>query len=714
MQQATESSKVLTLPLLPYEYTSTIDLLDNKFVVLTKKKNKNNFEKTNVISIPENTVSPISEILSKNLLPVSSIFYSILIASQTNCTIASNFYLLLKQYIASSFLNNPIINIKDIDRTDAKSTIFVYIPEDITNILTNTKVAYSVFLPLFDYLKNTYFTKDRIEYCSDNIHENIPDGTLLPPIIPIFNSTFYDYLQIFSFTFSFTSSTNKNKECVTTKLNVLGNKFSILSYNKTSTHTKITCITNPNLVDKLGNNTCYIKYNSINHILDKLGDVSVGTSTNSLLEVATSDTFFTKDPIEVSKILKQDIYDSILPKHIRTISTKKINLLVDLETVSIELPKVITTISNTTTFNRLLNTVVLADTDVNSQIRCKSFSKLTSSEKYNSILRRFNTLYVHCYDSIKANLDKIGLTSIVLKRNNKVNQSYPLVESTKVNRQESFFINNINNKRDLFQDIIKNLGIPLPDSLPSSTKILDEKDEKNYIDFEKTFYPPTGRKLFGDDMLLNNSFAIFQKYITNILPPLNFTCVHKDSDYQSLATKIITLKMYEFYIYSNTALNPLCFNQHNLKLVNSPNFPKISPITDSYIHPVRHTLDTIDEEFVLHCYFFYIPRTIALEIASKVSLDMINSYNFLPTSVNNSIPSTTVDTAASTTNATVTTPTTSADDITKELNNNNESIINGMGEFCTDTIKDLASIIDNYSKKLSLDNKGSNDISNKQ
>ena len=68
----------------------------------------------------------------------------------------------------------------------------------------------------------------------------------------------------------------------------------------------------------------------------------------------------------------------------------------------------------------------------------------------------------------------------------------------------------------------------------------------------------------------------------------------------------------------------------------------------------------------------------------------------------------------STTNTTATTPTTLADDTTKELNNNNESIINGMGTFCTDTIKDLASIIENHSKKLSLDNKGSNDISNKQ
>jgi hypothetical protein len=743
MQQPTKASRVLTLPLLPYDYTSTIEVVDNKFVVLTRKKDKNNFDKTNVIDIPESTVSPISKILSKNLLPISSMMYAFLTSQEIiKCHTANNFYVLLKRYLTSTFIDNPAINSNpynpkinfkniicnpmDLDKTNIKSTIFVYIPEDITNILSNTidnlsnssNELYPFFLPLFDYLKNTYFTKDRIEYCYDNIYQNISDGTLLPPIIPIFSSIFFDYLQNFSFTFTFTSSSNKNKEYVSTHLNVLHNKFSIISYNENpiidlkelySNNVKFTCITNPTIGHNLrGSNICYINYHSINDILDKLSNTNVAISTHSLLDFNTSDDFINKDYVLSTKILKQSADSSVLPGHKKYIYTKSIKLLVDLETVSIELPKVVPSISNSTTFNRLLNTVVIKDTVINSQIRCKSFSKLTSYEKHNSILKRFNTLYVHCYDSIKANLDKIGLTHTVLKRNNNVNQSYPLVESVKVNRQESFFINNDTNKRDLFEDLI--LGLQARSEHKSPQLDTQTINKENHINFEKIFYDSTGRRTFGEDVLLNNSYAIFQKYITNILPPLNFTCVHKDSDYQSLATKIITLKMYEFYIYSYTAFNLFCFNQRELKLVNSPDFPKISPVTDSNITTVRNPLGTIDEEITLHCYFFYIPRTIALDIASKVSLDMINSYNFLPITVHNSIPPITIGTATSTTNTTATTPTTLADDTTKELNNNNESIINGMGVFCTDTIKDLASIIENHSKKLSLDNKGSNDI----
>jgi hypothetical protein len=394
MQQLTKASRVLTLPLLPYDYTSTIEVVDNKFVVLTRKKNKNNFEKTNSIHIPESTVSPISKILSKNLLPISSTMYAFLTSKEIiKCHTANNFYLLLTQYLTSNFIVHPAINSNpynpkitfkniicnpmDLDRANIKSTIFVYIPEDITNILSNTKVASSVFLPLFDYLKNTYFTKDRIEYCYDNIHENISDGTLLPPIIPIFSSIFFDYLQNFSFSFTFTSSSNKNKEYVSTNLNVLHNKFSIISYNENpiiNLNAKFTCITNPTIGHDLrGNNHCYINYHSINDILDKLSNTNVATSTHSLLDFDTSDDFINKDHVTFTKILKQSVDSSVLPGHKKYISTKSIKLLVDLETVSIELPKVVPTISNCTTFNRLLNTVVIKDTVINSEIRCKSF-----------------------------------------------------------------------------------------------------------------------------------------------------------------------------------------------------------------------------------------------------------------------------------------------------------------------------------------------------
>lgn len=715
MQQVIDTSTHLTVPLPPYQYTSTIELFDNQFVILYKNLAKANFP--TAISIPKDTKGTISSILSKHLIPICSNNFSSIISYRPKCSYAYNFYQAFKMYIKNNY-NDPICNINDPHKDTPKSTIFVYINKDSLSKVSNIDIAYSTLLPLFKHLNKTYFNQDI------NKHDNPNLFVSLPPIIPVFESNFYDYLENFSFSFSLSS--DNEKECITTKVNITDNLFSITCHNLRLD--KMTSITKPDLyyTPNKTHNT-YIKYDSIADILDKLNNNNIYTPTDCL-SIESGKSFYAKDSTTANRIIRQNLHNSSSSLS-KTLSIKQTKLIGDLEVVSVEFPRVVCTISSTTAFNRLLNTVFVDNKEVNSQIKCKSFTKLTSPQKYTSVLDRFNVLYAYCYDSIKANLDRIGLTTRVLKANNGITQSYPLVETSKVNNQESSFMNLNKIKRDLLQDLIKKLcslrlSADQKSMEPGKLTELDSRDSLSFlnllnkqgnINFETILYDSNGkRKLSSDYFLLNNAYGIFQKYLTNILPSLNFTCVHKDFQYQWLATKIITLYLYHLYIYAHTAIGPYCSDQPDLKLVNHPDYPKVSPSTISSITPVKHLLATLNEEFPICCYFFYVPRSIALDIASSVPLDMINSYNF-PSAIVDT-PSNT--TSATNTNVTITPETVSLDDATKELNNvsntlsTNDIVKNTLDPFEI-LLQDMQDIQNNLNKSL-LDNEDSSNISDKQ
>lgn len=721
MEQVIDTSTHLTIPLLPFQYTSTIEVFDNKFVILYKNLANTNIPTT--ISIPKNTKGIISSILSKHLLPISSNDYSNILNFRPRCFYADHFYQAFKMYFKDTH-NNPICNVNDPDKTFPKSTIFVYFNKDNLKTLSHIDTAYSTLLPLFKHLNKTYYNQDINTNNNTNVHSSFP------PIIPVFESIFYNYLENFSFSFSLTNNLNE-KECITTKVNIADNLLSITSYNLKLD--KINSITMPDLSYKPSKKyNTYIKYHSIADILDHLNSNNIYISS-SCLSIDTIKNFHNRDAITVQKIVQQQMLYSSLPIFTRTLSIKPIKLLGDLEVVSVEFPRVVSTISNTTTFNRLLNTVFVDDNQVYNQIKCKSFTKLSSVQKYYSVLDRLNALYVYCYDSIKANLDRIGLTTKVLKIHNGVTQSYPLVETHRVNNQESSFLNLKNTKRDLLQDFIKKISLcniqktTQPDKFAELSSreplsFLNLLNKEGNINFESILYDSYGNnKLSTDYLLLNNVYGIFQKYLTNILPSLNFKCFHKDPEYQLLATKVITLYLYHLYLYTHTAITSYCFNQPELKLINHPDYPKISPSSNSNISVVRHSLDTLNEELSMCCYFFYVPRSIALNIASHVPLDMINSYNFSPAIVD-TLPDIASNTTSPTnTTVTVTPETVSLDNTTKDLNNAS-NIPTTHGIFNTEPdpfekLKDLfgdvvADIQKNLNKPL-LDDKDNSNISDK-
>jgi len=305
---------------------------------------------------------------------------------------------------------------------------------------------------------------------------------------------------------------------------------------------------------------------------------------------------FTEDPIfKISTITTTDystrssyIIENFIDKQANkakkgtvTIPFTKVDLVEELAAVTMITFINNHTISSSTAFHRMLNTL-------GPEYKVTNFTSLSSGEKTNSVMKRLFKLYNECEKEIIDNLNSIGLTAKVLKESNGFQRDqYDLMVQARRATTEI-------------------ACIPKPGS--SSTRL-----EAKLIRTDGTSIVDANNKI-ADTRCLVSAYAIFDKVLLSL--PINaIDPKDKDSSYAEFVKKLLTLHMYAAYIIENTEISS------NVKSYTGTNYT-------THKHIFVNTILYSKEELGTQPYSFNIPKNIATKIIQRITADVADSFMF--------------------------------------------------------------------------------------